>query len=72
MKLQKNIVLPKPSMKGEMSLEEAILKRRSIRSFAPKELSIEEISQLLWATQGITEKASGFRAAPSAGALYPL
>ena len=59
-------------MKGEMSLEEAILKRRSIRSFAPKELSIEEISQLLWATQGITEKASGFRAAPSAGALYPL
>ena len=72
MKTQERIVLPEPKMKGEMSLEESISKRRSIRSYAPKELSIEQISQLLWATQGITEKRRGFRAAPSAGALYPL
>lgn len=72
MKAQDVLSLPKPGMKGEMSLEETILKRRSIRSFTPKELSLEQISQILWATQGITEKTRGFRAAPSAGALYPL
>jgi SagB-type dehydrogenase family enzyme len=37
-------------------------------------MSMEELSQLLWATQGTTLEASGykFRAAPSAGALYPV
>ena len=72
MKTQERIVLPEPKRKGEMSLEESILRRRSIRSFAPKELNLEQISQLLWATQGITDKRRGYRAAPSAGALYPL
>ena len=66
------INLPRPKTSGAMSLEEAVSKRRSIRSFASKELSLEQISQLLWATQGITEEGRGFRAAPSAGALYPL
>lgn len=72
MKTQKEITLPAPKTKGAMSLEESILKRRSIRSFSSKELALDQISQLLWATQGITESARGFRAAPSAGALYPL
>lgn len=72
MKAQKEIVLPEPKTKGAMSLEESISRRRSIRSFASKELSLEQISQILWATQGITEPRRGFRAAPSAGALYPL
>jgi SagB-type dehydrogenase family enzyme len=72
MKTQEKIVSPEPRIKGVMSLEEAILKRRSVRSYAPKDLSLEQISQLLWATQGITETKRGFRAAPSAGALYPL
>lgn len=72
MKAQDVISLPKPRLKGEMSLEETILRRRSIRSFTPKELSLEQISQILWATQGITERVRGFRAAPSAGATYPL
>jgi len=65
------IKLPKPRLKGALSLEEAIQKRRSVRSYSSKELTIEEISQLCWACQGITDK-SGFRAAPSAGATYPL
>jgi SagB-type dehydrogenase family enzyme len=55
-----------------MSLTEAIAKRRSIRDFAPDPLSLEQISQLAWAAQGITEPTRGLRTAPSAGALYPL
>ncbi|MGR8941661.1 MAG: SagB/ThcOx family dehydrogenase [Gammaproteobacteria bacterium] len=64
--------LPPPSLKGQMSLEESILNRRSIREFGTKPLTIEQIGQLLWAAQGITETDKGLRAAPSAGALYPL
>jgi len=66
------IHLPQANVKGVMSLEESIAKRRSIREFASKPLTIEQIGQLLWATQGITEKSMGLRAVPSAGALYPL
>jgi SagB-type dehydrogenase family enzyme len=64
--------LPRPGLKGDVSVEEALAKRRSIRSFSAEKLTIEEISQLLWSAQGITQKGSGFRTAPSAGALYPL
>lgn len=65
------ISLPDPRLKGEMSLEEAILKRRSRRDFRDSPLTLGEISQILWAAQGIIDK-TGLRAAPSAGALYPL
>ncbi|MCK4962680.1 MAG: SagB/ThcOx family dehydrogenase, partial [Anaerolineales bacterium] len=54
-----------------VSLEETLLRRRSVREFSSDTLSINEISQLLWAAQGITDPR-GFRTAPSAGALYPL
>ena len=68
------IQLTQPDTKGSVSLEQAISKRRSQRSFAKKELSLEQTSQLLWASQGITGSKYGFsfRAAPSAGALYPM
>ena len=65
------IALPAPRLKGEMSLEEILAARRSVRQFTEEELTLEEISQLLWAAQGITA-AWGGRTAPSAGALYPL
>ncbi len=65
------IALPPPRLEGEMSLEETIASRRSVREFTDEPLSLEEISQLLWAAQGITDPR-GLRAAPSAGALYPL
>jgi SagB-type dehydrogenase family enzyme len=70
----KEIQLPAPVLKGRMSLEEAILKRRSQRDFRQTDLNQAEISQLLWAAQGITAQTRGFafRAAPSAGALYPM
>ena len=64
--------LPQPTVKGEASLEESLAKRRSVREFTPKYLTVGQISQLLWAAQGITEKRWGLRTAPSAGALYPL
>jgi len=67
-----SIPLPAAKTKGEMSLEEAIAKRRSIRAFSSRTLTMEQISQLAWAAQGITDSKRMLRAAPSAGALYPL
>lgn len=66
------IALPQPRLKGEISVEEAILKRRSRREYQDKSLNLGELSQILWAGQGITDEKTGFRSAPSAGALYPL
>jgi len=65
------VQLPEPRLKSEVSLEEALLKRRSIREYANLPLTLEDVSQLLWAAQGITAEWGG-RTAPSAGALYPL
>jgi len=48
-----------------------LLKRRSTRSYTGESITLQEVSQLLWAAQGITD-SRGFRTAPSAGALYPL
>ena len=66
------IKLPAPSLDGKMSLEAAIKKRRSVRSYTDEPLTLAQVSQLLWSAQGITDPARGFRTAPSAGALYPL
>lgn len=65
------IPLPEAAFGGEISVEEAIKKRRSIREFSSKSIALEDVAQLLWAAQGITGKR-GLRSAPSAGALYPL
>jgi SagB-type dehydrogenase family enzyme len=65
------LVLPAPQREGKMPLEEAIARRRSVREFKQQPLADRELSQLLWVTQGITHR-EGYRAAPSAGALYPL
>lgn len=67
-----SMALPKPDLNGVFSVEQAIQKRRSVRSYSSKEISLEHISQLLWACQGVTDSAGGFRSSPSAGALYPL
>jgi len=55
-----------------MSLAEALHDRRTVRTFAPRPLSLDQLSQLLWACYGVTDARSGARTAPSAGALYPL
>jgi SagB-type dehydrogenase family enzyme len=65
------IALPSPRNSSDMSLEEAIARRRSARDFRADVPSLSVIGQLLWSAQGVTG-AGGKRAAPSAGALYPL
>lgn len=55
-----------------MTLTDALAARRSVRRFKGDALSPEQIATLCWAAQGVTDKRMGFRAAPSAGALYPL
>ncbi|MGI5835059.1 MAG: SagB/ThcOx family dehydrogenase, partial [Chloroflexota bacterium] len=62
---------PDFSDKG-MSLEDAIEQRRSIRDYPGPPLTLLDISRLLHRASGITEPQSGYRAAPSAGALYPV
>jgi SagB-type dehydrogenase family enzyme len=66
------ITLPAPRTEDGMPFNEALKRRRSQRSFSDRDLTIEQISRLLWAAQGVTEPSKGFRTAPSAGALYPL
>lgn len=65
------MALPEPRTEGPLSLEAALQRRRSVREFSAEPLTIEELSQLLWSAQGITD-SRGYRTAPSAGALYPL
>ncbi len=69
--LSGRITLPEPLFKGKILTEEALKRRRSVREYQDKPLTLEEISQLLWAAQGITGEY-GMRTAPSAGALYPI
>lgn len=65
------IRLPAPAQTGQHSLEALLQHRRSVREYPELALSLAQLGQLLWAAQGITHR-SGYRTAPSAGALYPL
>lgn len=68
------IKLPAPEKEGGTGLWGAVSRRRSVRRYTNRALSLSELSQLLWASQGITGGAGrlGLRAAPSAGATFPL
>lgn len=69
--VQTGIKLPKPRLKSETSIEEALYQRRSVREYRKEPLALATVGQLLWAAQGVTSNEGG-RTAPSAGALYPL
>jgi SagB-type dehydrogenase family enzyme len=68
---QITIKLPPPQSRGKISLEETIQRRRSVRRYRREPLDLSQLGQILWSAQGITG-SRGFRAAPSAGATYPL
>jgi hypothetical protein len=58
--------LPQAEISSNMSVDEAIQNRRSVRSFSTTSLTLQDVSQLLWAAQGITDSERNFRATPSA------
>ncbi len=70
------ITLPKPSPPAEADLDlwKSIAARRSVRSYAATPMTLLELSRLLWAGNGVTASFGQdfYRAAPSAGALYPV
>jgi len=68
---QRTVQLPPPQADSGTSIEKSLLERRSVREYRDDEVSVQALSQLLWAGQGITDRR-GCRTAPSAGALYPL
>jgi SagB-type dehydrogenase family enzyme len=66
--------LPAPTQDGGPPLWKTLLDRSSIRDYSPEALTLAEVSQVLWASQGITRERGEwqFRTAPSAGGLYPI
>jgi SagB-type dehydrogenase family enzyme len=67
-----DISLPAPAKTGTLSVEAAIAQRRSVRELTESAVTLKQLSQLLWAAQGITDDKGLRRAAPSAGAKYPI
>ena len=65
------IELPQPHHDSPTSVESALRRRRSIREFEKTGVTLAEVSQVLWASQGFTDP-EGKRTTPSASALYPL
>jgi len=66
--------LPEPDLSRPANLWQCLAKRRSERDYTTDPLTIEELSRLMWAAQGVTARAGThlLRTAPSAGALYPF
>ncbi|MFZ5980031.1 MAG: SagB/ThcOx family dehydrogenase [Candidatus Zixiibacteriota bacterium] len=71
----KKIELPESSFSG-LTVEEAIVRRKSDRSFTDRPLTTAELAQILLSADGITHThisgAFSMRTAPSGGALYPI
>ncbi|MEM2153883.1 MAG: SagB/ThcOx family dehydrogenase [Nitrososphaeria archaeon] len=65
-------MLPLPRFFSNMMLEKALACRRSLRDYLDVPISLDALSMLLWAAQGVTEVNYGFRTCPSAGGTYPL
>jgi SagB-type dehydrogenase family enzyme len=66
------VYLPLPRKLTNVSVDEALLWRRSIREYAEEPITVIQLSMVLWATYGVNEVRWGFRTTPSAGATYPL
>jgi SagB-type dehydrogenase family enzyme len=73
-----DLVAPEDLAVGAMPLLEAIRRRKSHRRYTTEPLTLEELSFLLWATQGAREivrqqgRTYVMRTVPSAGARHPF
>ncbi len=65
------IKLPEPRLDSAISIEKVLCTRRSIREFTNQPLEFSQVSQMVWAAQGVTGP-DAHRTAPSAGGLYAL
>jgi SagB-type dehydrogenase family enzyme len=70
----RRIDLPRPEPGRNISLDEVLRRRTSVRDYSDEPISLAHLSYLLWASTGIQRIEMGyeFRTAPSAGALYPI
>jgi SagB-type dehydrogenase family enzyme len=69
----KRIDLPTRSLEGRFSLNETMQKRVSCRNYKKRLLTFNELSNILWASQGLTDKKhKNHRTIPSAGSTFPL
>ncbi len=64
--------LPQVEISNNMSVDQAIQNRRSVRRFNANPIPLQDVSQLLWAAQGITDPERNFRSTPSAGHVSPM
>lgn len=73
---QSEIKLPKPVYKGTLSVEAAIVAKRTVRQYKGTPLTLGQASQILWAANGRlpADAVTGAttKVNPSAGGLYPL
>lgn len=68
------LVLSPPNTTGLVPLETVLAKRRSVRHFTGVRVSATDLSQLLWAAQGVSgaDQHGPVRTAPSSGRSVPL
>ena len=68
------VVLDPKAGQAPGDLWECLRLRRSQRRYAERPLTLDELTALVWSTQGITLASRHylFRTSPSAGALYPV
>jgi SagB-type dehydrogenase family enzyme len=74
---QAEIELPSPMVEGSMSVEKALISRKTVRSYQEKPLDAKQVGQLLWASNGNMDLVDSTTSAtkkviPSAMRTYPL
>ncbi|MEW6111957.1 MAG: SagB/ThcOx family dehydrogenase [Thermodesulfobacteriota bacterium] len=73
---QNEVRLPKPDLKGSVSVAQALAKKKTVRQYKGTPLTLQQVSQLLWVANGDVPRdamsGATFKVMPSAGGLYPL
>ena len=66
------VILPPPALEGGLSLMQSLKARQSIRDYADRPLSNQELSNLLWAAWGVNRPQSDGRTTPRWRGAYLL